>query len=109
MPLEDFKNIRKRAVDCKRFIREEDARVIEAGHKIWRSEMDEKKSGRGGKRKGAGRKVGSTKANTKIQLTVRLAPEIISFLRSESRPGLSQSKIIATAIAGYYNLPVGKQ
>ena len=59
---------------------------------------------RGGKREGAGRPKGTTKANPKKVVTVRLAPEIADFLKEASKPGLiSQADLIETAVRGYFD------
>lgn len=57
---------------------------------------DEKK--RGGARKGSGRK-----SEGKIQVSYKLAPDVVQFLRSNEKPA---SQLIENAVRFYYKLNV---
>ncbi len=54
------------------------------------------RANRGGKRAGSGRK-----SEGKIQVTYKLAPDVVEFLRSSERPA---SKLIEDAVRDHYKL-----
>ena len=59
-----------------------------------------KSTNHGGARKGAGRK-----DEGKTQVSYKLAPDVVSFLRLSDKPA---SVMIENAVRHYYNLPVVK-
>lgn len=56
----------------------------------------QKQSKKGGARKGAGRK-----SEGKIQVTYKLAPDVVDFLRENEKPA---SQLIENAIRSYYGI-----
>jgi hypothetical protein len=57
--------------------------------------MSEFKSGRGGRREGAGRPTGTTKPGKKLRVSYRLARDVVEYLRAHHEPA---ARVIERAV-----------